>query len=109
MIYKQAVLRGMIAAFVAVGSVSIAQAPAKYEPTIESLNRPPLPQWYAGAKLGIFIHWGLYSVPGWAPHSDPNHDVSSAEYSKYNQYAERYYNVMRIDGSPTQQHEREKF
>ena len=109
MIYKQAVLRGMIAAFVAVGSVSIAQAPAKYEPTIESLNRHPLPQWYAGAKLGIFIHWGLYSVPGWAPLSHPNHDFSSADYIKYNPYAEWYYNVMRIDGSPTQAYHREHF
>jgi len=43
------------------------QAPAHYEPTLESLNRHPLPEWYADAKLGIFIHWGLYSVPGWAP------------------------------------------
>ena len=38
----------------------------KYEATIESLNTHPLPAWYADAKLGIFIHWGLYSVPGWA-------------------------------------------
>ena len=44
-----------------------AQAPAHYQPTIASLNRHPLPQWYDDAKLGIFIHWGLYSVPGWAP------------------------------------------
>ena len=51
-----------------------AQAPAKYEPTLESLDKHPLPQWYAGAKLGIFIHWGLYSVPGWAPLSHPDHD-----------------------------------
>jgi len=41
-----------------------AQEAAKYEPTLESLDRHPLPAWYAGAKLGIFIHWGLYSVPG---------------------------------------------
>ena len=25
-----------------------------------------LPQWYDDAKLGIFIHWGLYSVPAFA-------------------------------------------
>jgi alpha-L-fucosidase len=42
------------------------EAPAKYEATLESLNKHPLPEWYADAKLGIFIHWGLYSVPGWA-------------------------------------------
>jgi alpha-L-fucosidase len=27
------------------------------------LDRRPLPQWYADAKFGIFIHWGVYSVP----------------------------------------------
>ena len=26
----------------------------------------PTPTWYDDAKLGIFVHWGLYSVPGWA-------------------------------------------
>lgn len=25
------------------------------------------PEWFADAKLGIFIHWGLYSVPAWSP------------------------------------------
>ena len=46
---------------------SRAQTPSHYEATIESLNQHPLPQWFDDAKLGIFIHWGLYSVPGWAP------------------------------------------
>src|SRR5712664_3310954 len=51
-----------------------AQAPKKYEPTIESLDQHPLPEWYDDAKLGIFIHFGLYSVPGWAPLKHPEHD-----------------------------------
>lgn len=34
-----------------------------YEPTWQSLDTRPLPQWYDGAKVGIFIHWGVYSVP----------------------------------------------
>ena len=25
------------------------------------------PQWLEDAKFGIFIHWGLYTVPAWAP------------------------------------------
>ncbi len=50
------------------------QTPAHYEPTLESLNQHPLPAWYADAKLGIFIHWGLYSVPGWAPLVHPDRD-----------------------------------
>ena len=38
-----------------------------YAPTWGSVSTHPLPDWYDDAKLGIFIHWGLYSVPGWAP------------------------------------------
>lgn len=34
-----------------------------YEPTWESLDTRPLPQWYNDAKIGIFIHWGVFSVP----------------------------------------------
>ena len=32
-----------------------------------SLDSRPTPQWYKDAKFGIFIHWGLYSVPAWGP------------------------------------------
>ncbi|NCC48129.1 MAG: alpha-L-fucosidase [Clostridia bacterium] len=28
-----------------------------------SLARHPIPSWYQNAKFGIFIHWGVYSVP----------------------------------------------
>jgi alpha-L-fucosidase len=34
-----------------------------FEPTWESLKNYQVPQWYLDAKFGIFIHWGLYSVP----------------------------------------------
>src|SRR5215470_10982143 len=85
------------------------QAPKKYEPTLESLNQHSLPQWYDDAKLGIFIHWGLYSVPGWAPLVHPEHDFSSEDYIKNNPYAEWYLNVLRIDGSPTQKYHAEHY
>ena len=62
------VLLGLLTTANVTGS---AQGAAQYEPTLASLDNHPLPQWYAGAKLGIFIHWGLYSVPGWAPLSHP--------------------------------------
>ena len=86
-----------------------AQSPAHYEPTLESLDKHQLPQWYADAKLGIFIHWGLYSVPGWAPLVHPEHDFASQHYIKYNPYAEWYLNTMRLDGSPTQAYHREHY
>ena len=38
----------------------------KVEPTWESLQQRGYPQWFSDAKLGIFIHWGVYSVPAFA-------------------------------------------
>jgi hypothetical protein len=37
----------------------------RYEPNWESLMTRPLPAWFDEAKVGIFIHWGLYSVPSY--------------------------------------------
>lgn len=34
-----------------------------YEPDWSSLDSRPLPSWYDEAKFGIFIHWGVFSVP----------------------------------------------
>lgn len=36
-----------------------------YQPTPESLTTHPVAPWYRAAKFGIFIHWGVYSVPAW--------------------------------------------
>jgi alpha-L-fucosidase len=38
-----------------------------YEPTWESLDRRPTPAWFSESRFGIFIHWGTYSVPAYAP------------------------------------------
>ena len=40
---------------------------SKYTASWESLDQRTNPQWFADAKFGIFIHWGLYSVPSYAP------------------------------------------
>ena len=34
-----------------------------FEPTWDSLSHQVCPDWYRDAKFGIFIHWGVYSVP----------------------------------------------
>ncbi len=34
-----------------------------YEPTWESLAQHETPEWYKNAVLGIYFHWGVYSVP----------------------------------------------
>ena len=77
-----------------------------YEPTIASLDTHPLPAWYDDAKLGIFIHWGLYSVPAWAEPQDPNHVTGGVGNTPY---AEWYYNSMRNPGSPTEKYHKEHY
>ena len=41
-----------------------------YENNWESLNARPVPEWFADAKFGIFIHWGIYSVPAFTKRGD---------------------------------------
>ena len=43
-----------------------AAADNKYEANWASIDRRPSPKWYTDAKFGIFIHWGVYSVPAFA-------------------------------------------
>ena len=40
---------------------------AQFEPTWESIDSRPTPEWFQDAKFGVFICWGLYSVPAWSP------------------------------------------
>ena len=42
-------------------------ASTRYQANWESIDSRPIPEWYLDAKFGIFIHWGLYSVPSFAP------------------------------------------
>ena len=39
----------------------------RYQPDETSLNAHPVPQWFEDAKFGVFVHWGLFSIPGFAP------------------------------------------
>lgn len=34
-----------------------------YDPTWDSLDTRPIPSWFDEAKIGIFLHWGVFSVP----------------------------------------------
>jgi len=89
-------------------------ASALYEPTWESIKSHQVPEWFDNAKLGIFIHWGLYSVPAWAPpsgeleldNSDPDW---WREWFTNNAYAEWYLNTIRIEGSPSNKHHAETY
>ncbi|XP_007430575.1 tissue alpha-L-fucosidase [Python bivittatus] len=37
----------------------------RYSPDWASLDARPLPGWFDAAKFGVFVHWGVFSVPAW--------------------------------------------
>ena len=45
--------------------LSCSLASAQYQPNWNSLDARPLPAWYDQAKFGIFMHWGVFSVPSY--------------------------------------------
>ncbi len=80
----------------------------KFEPTLASIRQHQVPAWYQDAKLGIFVHWGLYSVPAWAPHGgDIDQQVAEKGWQGMfanNPYAEWYLNSYRVGDTPTRRH-----
>jgi alpha-L-fucosidase len=78
-----------------------------YQPTLASVKTHPLPAWYDDAKLGIFIHWGPYSVPAFAPRGEMLVEKMLAGGGfAHSPYAEWYWNSQRISNSPTAEHHR---
>ncbi|MCL2819293.1 MAG: alpha-L-fucosidase [Oscillospiraceae bacterium] len=76
-----------------------------FKPTWESVETHGLPSWYDDSKLGIFIHWGLYSVPAWAEVTwELGGAPSELEWFTHNPYAEWYQNTIRIENSPARVH-----
>jgi alpha-L-fucosidase len=72
-------------------------APGSYTSGWESLDAHPCPAWYRDAKIGLYFHWGLSSVPGWAPREGGT------------PYAEWYWNSMRDPNNPTWRYHRETY
>jgi alpha-L-fucosidase len=75
-----------------IGTISIpllmfALSSHEYEPTWESIDGRPIPSWFQDAKFGIFIHWGVYSVPAWRKVAE----------ERYASYAEWYYARVMYD------------
>ncbi len=76
----------------------------KYEPTLESLNSRALPQWYDDAKFGIFIHWGMFAIPGFAAKGGSISDAFKNDYDRavaMTPYTEWYWNAIKIPGTPS--------
>lgn len=82
-----------------------------YVGTLESLRGHQIPAWYDDAKFGVFLHWGLFSVPGYAPVGRFN-DLIKRDYDHTmtrSPYAEDYWNALRDPGSPTAKFHRETY
>jgi alpha-L-fucosidase len=84
-----------------------------YQPTLESLATHPVPDWFHDAKFGIFVHWGVSSIPAFAPPNkkgiseiDLGNPESVAWMFKNTPYAEWYWNSISIDGSRAQRYHR---
>lgn len=57
----------------------------KYTPSWDSLDTRPLPKWFDEAKIGIFLHWGVFSVPAsgeWFWNYWSNNNSAAAHYMK---------------------------
>lgn len=81
-----------------------------------------VPGWFDDAKLGIMIHWGVWSVPGWAETTldpervadpnDPDYLLAPGgvdRFVRHNPYTEWYENSLAIDGTATQQFHRDTY
>jgi len=72
--------------------------------TTSAFNGRPCPDWYAEPQLGIFIHWGMWAIPAWAPRGASLTELVRTDYDRafaLGPYAEWYPNAMKVEGSPT--------
>lgn len=76
-----------------------------------ALEQHEVPDWFHDAKLGIFLHWGLYSVPAWAPRVEHINAIIAKSGApglyRANPYSEWYRNSYRVPNSPSEKHHRE--
>ncbi|WP_049767782.1 alpha-L-fucosidase [Parvibaculum lavamentivorans] len=75
----------------------------RYSGTLASLGARPLPQWYDDAKFGIFIHWGLFSIPAFAPRLGSISDAFKKDYDRavaMTPYTEWYATAIKVPGRP---------
>jgi alpha-L-fucosidase len=72
--------------------------------TLDALNARPLPEWYDAAKFGIFIHWGMFAIPAFAPKGGSIGEVFRNDYDRavaMTPYTEWYWNAIRTPGTPS--------
>lgn len=59
---KKTILVSLIVLF-SIVTVTPLSSQERYEATWNSLKKYQVPDWFRDVKFGIFIHWGVYSVP----------------------------------------------
>jgi alpha-L-fucosidase len=79
--------------------------PGPYEPNWESLANHETPEWFEDAVLGIYFHWGVYSVPAfgcWGGRNmyQPNGGTSEAWGHIEDKYENTYDYVTKVYGKP---------
>jgi alpha-L-fucosidase len=62
--------------------IGLSATAQEFEPNWKSLNTRKMPAWFQNDKFGIFIHWGVYAVPSYAP-VIPNSGDSYSEWYWY--------------------------
>ncbi len=70
------------------------------------------PDWYKTPQLGIFIHWGMFAVPAFAPRGASIAELTRTDYDHLfarAPYAEWYANALRIVGSDTAEYHAAKY
>jgi alpha-L-fucosidase len=80
--------------------------------TLHRLRRHRIPAWWQDAKLGIFVHWTIASVPAFAPvGTDFSSLLKSERRDAYSlsPYVEWYENSLRFPDSPVARHHRETY
>jgi alpha-L-fucosidase len=80
--------------------------------TLASLNARPVPQWFEDAKFGIFIHWGLFSIPAFAAKSGSISDAFKNQYDyavAQTPYCEWYWNAIKVPESDSAKFHRETY
>lgn len=83
-----------------------------FAPTLQSLNAHAVPEWYEDAKFGIFIHWGLFSIPGFASKSGSISDTFKNNYDiavALTPYCEWYWNAIKVPESDSARHHAEVY
>ncbi|HEX3436242.1 MAG TPA: alpha-L-fucosidase [Pseudacidobacterium sp.] len=65
-----------------------------FQPSWDSLRSYKIPEWYQDAKFGIFIHWGVYSVPAFGSEWYPR--------NMYRQGSDEFKHQVETHGPQTQ-------